>query len=444
MGTTGRMMDIASIAPKDYSTMSRRDIREKEKNSRCRTPGKYKVGLLWSILFIVTAAMFPRMAVAQGTTCYAVSEGFGGAWDDPTVWADTETGTGGTCNGANSRGYPNDGDAAVITTDIRIENRIDLTPSGEGPIQSLTLQSGNTANAAGTVLTFSADLEVTDDVINNAAGENNGLLFSSTDGTGNVTIGGDFDNSGNAVAGTGVTLDIVTLDALGGSIFNLGNGVAEVNVVNIEPDGEVDIGSGELTVLEEIERTITGVEGRFRADSDGKIIFDGSGSASGLSINGLFIGNNSFTNVDILADTEVDPDSRVEIQGDLDVKTDGSYGTTSSPAPRVTFNGSQFTVDGSFFSTRIDFNRDSDQGPTSVEGQVFAEVRATNGVDAQLSGDFTINGLLNLSDGILTVSTGQLTLLFSVNWSVESLRWYPDSLHRPVNTEQRSDYCEHR
>ena len=119
-------------------------------------------------------AMTPQSVLGQAT-CYAVAEGDFAAWtDDAGVWADSPDGDAGTCSGSNGQGYPNENDDAVITENVRLSLNVDLTSSGEGPLASLTIETGDTSDAGGTVLTFrNHDLEITGSLLVQAAGANN-------------------------------------------------------------------------------------------------------------------------------------------------------------------------------------------------------------------------------------------------------------------------------
>jgi len=160
------------------------------------------------VAFAFLAFAMPQSAMGQAT-CYAVESGSwkGETRDDGSGnlvnnWADSPGGDPGTCNGSGTDdafgqtvNYPASGDEAVIETDVRIELNVDLTSAGEGPLSSLTLEAGDINDAQGTVLTFAnEDLEVTGPMNVQARGGDNGLQMASTDGQGNVTVGGQVIN----------------------------------------------------------------------------------------------------------------------------------------------------------------------------------------------------------------------------------------------------------
>jgi hypothetical protein len=292
----------------------------------------------------------------------------------------------------------------------------DLLNSGQfsgAPGESVTVD-GEVSNS-GTISLSGANFTV--DVTGNEEVENTGEISLGTgvftvNGTEKINSSGEFNvNSGSVTA---PRIDLSDNGGQNDELSSLSSGEMTFEVININSGAQLDVGSGKLTINGEITRAQPdpGVDGEFRVSDDGNVVLDGTGLPGSLDITGAFTSDNAFSNLKLTNGAEVQPNNETEISGNFNVNGDDSgstFGTSSVPAPRVVFNGEKFTVNGpNFYSDRVDFNRGS--GTTTVKGEVFAEVRITNGVDAQLGGDFKINGLLNIADGKLSVPQGELSL----------------------------------
>jgi hypothetical protein len=347
------------------------------------------------VVLLIGGFCFTPQAAAQ--TCYAVN---GGDWETGSNWADSETGSGGSCS--LSDGYPNaTGEDAVIEGAIM---NIDVDAGSALTIGNLTVSSsGGLVRPESKLNATTRDFNVSDVTINSSgsiseisAGTNNGLL--------NITVSGSLDNF---------------------STVNVDNGTITVSGF-FDNDGTTSVGNNGLLDVNDAFTTRTGgslqlnngtfrVEGNFTnngsfSTTQGLVDFDGS---SPQTLVGDFSGTGGFFDVQVDASAEVDPSDNSTIGNSESVRVDGNmtiegqYGSGDSELADLSFQGNTFDVNGDFFADEIRFNNG---GSSSAAGTVFSTVRVTNNTKLTLDASFTINGKLIIESDEVEVTTSPLTL----------------------------------
>jgi hypothetical protein len=331
---------------------------------------------------------------------------------------------------AGSGNYPDAGDSAIILSDVRVINDIDLTSGGEGPLQTVTIQSGKTEDP-GTRLALAADIETSGNFSNASKGlssasnglslleQNSGLsgsltvngnlsnsgLITGTAGE-SITVSGTFSNTGNnAYAGTGeevikagIDMDGGTLDLASGTnsgnldlgggqlsaslVFNnasndtltVGNGGnvdLESNFTN-QANALFDLGTGTLNIAADITNAdnMSGV-GIFRTSTGGEVVFDGDSlSVGSQSIKGNFAGTNNFEDITVESGSKVDPVD--DLVGSKPVTISGKldvqgvYGLVGEQS-NVLYNGFDFSIGGDFRANELSFNNPPSDSENPVE-----------------------------------------------------------------------------
>jgi len=317
--------------------------------------------------------------------------------------------------------YPDNNDRAIIPTDKRVVADVDFTSSGEGPLHSILIESGNTSNAAGTFLGFNnVPMDVTNGVENNAAGPANGLQLQSSNGAGQLDIG-SFTNSGNTegasgdvqliVGGlldnkSGANLNLSSADSLAmlGGVTNKGSltasGIDSVKVANSDlrnqTGGSLDISSS--TVVFSSGGSLVESGASFNANGS-TVVFDGG--LPGISGDGTSSDGNPdivFSTLILKNGTEVSPNIDVRVNDNFTVNLGSTW---AGGGTEMRFDGSTFAVlqsvngtDASFTADKITFGGGTN---TTVEGEVFSTVRVESNVS--LDADFTIDGFVQQTSG---------------------------------------------
>ena len=397
------------------------------------------IGIITAALLVFSAV--PEVAWAQAT-CGVTGETFNSSWRG-VEWVVDSDGDGSfessddNCpiseNGVAN--YPDQGDTAIIPADERIQLDIDLTSSGQGPLQSLELKSGSSNDASGTLLELNSnDLATSGDVTNNSEGSNNGLVLTSTGGTGSLTVGGRLVNSGNIRAdntpvqilisgqfdnNSGANVNLATADTLfvGSGIENDASGTGEgitasgmqgieVRGSTIRNRGDLDISNSRMTIGANSSLAENGTT--FNSGGS-KVIFNGDDqSISGSGSAGDGTVDIVFEEIKLKNSTTVDPSIDVRINTDLTVKLGSTWGASGEDS-QVTFEGDNFAIlqattasetDATFRSSLIRFIGPS---TTSVKGEVFSDVRVES--DLSLAEDFEIDGFYEHLTSTVTVGT---------------------------------------
>lgn len=394
----------------------------------------------WALLLALVFAVFgsvPQMAKSQAT-CGVTS---GTNWKTAT-WKVDDDGTPGFGTGGDSDcpvsdngdgRYPDGDDSAVITPDVRLGLDLNLTSSGEGKLSELILQEGSSADASGTALNFAGNnVATTGDVENNSPGSQNGLILTSFNGTGSLTVGGRLVNSGN-VRGDNSGVEFLISDQLDNNtdgVLKLA-GADSVAVANgIENDGDINlptvtdtvvVGGATLRNRQDLDVSGSVVEistggslaqtGSSFNTSNSTFVFSGSDQAiSGSGSSGDGTSDITFSEIELTDETTVDPGIDVRVEKRLTVNLNNQWGSGSSEDAEVFFFGDSFSVlqdsnaptnDAEFFSSRIVFRG---SGTTTVEGEVFSAVQVET--DLSLDGKFSIGDKLNHLTSEIIVGTG--------------------------------------
>lgn len=373
----------------------------------------------WLSFFIVTGFLFaaygPNEVYAQ-ETCAALEENFGtwrsAVWRYDSNGDDTIDGSDDLCPEAAVSGtgnnYPDAGDTAIITSDIRLDLDEDLSASGAGPLASLELESGSTTTSSGTALFVCTNtLEVSGDVDNFSSGAGNGLLvFSASCGAGILKVGGNLNN-GNAFGEAGnisANNEDVYIDVDGSfgnyGTFNLQDGVATFGG-NFLESGSSFTSTGSTIYFDGTSQTLSGTG--TAADGSSDIEFH-SVTLEGSSV------------LDLALD--------VSVRDTLIVKLGTSWGSGPNEDADFFMDGGIFDVkqdtdtpsnSGAFYSDEIQFLGGNlanlpDHDKITVSGEVFSAVNVSTTVD--LDGTFTVNGRTVITtDNSLTVDTSELLRL---------------------------------
>jgi len=303
-------------------------------------------------------------------------------WDDANCWVDG--------NGDPVSTYPDLQNGGVSQADVTMDDGQPFLFASDSDIELTTLSIDDGEFNAGTQ---SITVLVND-------GFTNSDTLKVADGT--LTSGGFSQNSGRLTVAGGGLIDL-------NSAFNNNNG------------GLLSIGTGEMSVEGNFDNsgdftaTATSTEA-------GLIRFDGGGSPQALS--GNFSGSDYFQAIVVEGSAFVDPSddftaaqsSAVAVLDSFVVKDGGVWGNDPESAD-MQYQGFNFSIDGTgeFYSNKVSYNNtNSDSGnPVFASGEVFSRVVITgSGTYVRVNEVFAVNDKLTVSSGdqLDLESPGTLTI----------------------------------